>query len=626
MKFSFQGDLAPLQTGLSYLAPTLDVQPDSAGTPVRVRQGGNGLSIAAADGGYTITYAAASDFFRALALLCGMLREGKTVTTLSEERKFDSCGVMIDCSRNAVLRVETAKDLLRKMACMGLNTAMLYTEDTYEIDGYPYFGYLRGAYTKEELRELDRYALALGIELIPCIQTLGHLKMALKWNSTMAEVRDTDRTLLADEEKTYQFIEAMFRTLRECFSTKKIHIGMDEAPDIGTGEHLRRFGYEDQYAILTRHLERVVSLASSYGFEPMMWSDLFFRLGSKTHDYYDMEANIPADLSQKIPPTLSMVYWDYYHKDAAMYRAMIREHQKLGRNVIFAGGIWKWNGMGVRYDKTFNTTHPALQVCHEMGIRDVVATMWGDDGAEVDIYTTLLGFQLYAEYNYHSNVSMEHLKEYFRLCLGLDMDAFLALQLDDFPPEFLPDKNVEDVLSVVSKPALYQDPLCGLFDKDLQHLHLKEFYRNKLDTLSAIEAPEQFADLFAYQRQLLRVLLLKCDIGTKIRSAYQAKDMPQLQQCCAELDTLVQAVTELEERFTAVWERSNKIFGLDRVQLRFGGLIMRLQAAKRRLQLLISGKTDSLEELETQLLSYANGGVIGEQLYDNIASASSIGV
>lgn len=625
MKFSFQGDLTSLQTGISYLAPVLDVQQDPTGTVICVQQGGNGLSISAANGGYTITYAIPSDFFRALALLCGMLREGKAVTNLSEERKFDSCGVMIDCSRNAVLRVETAKDLLRKMACMGLNTAMLYTEDTYEIEGYPYFGYLRGAYTKEELRELDRYALALGIELIPCIQTLGHLKMALKW-SAMAELRDTDRTLLADEEKTYQFIEAMFRTLRECFTTKRIHIGMDEAPDIGTGAHLRRFGYEDPYTILTRHLDRVVSIATAYGFEPMMWSDLFFRLGSKTHAYYDVDADIPADLSQKIPQNLSMVYWDYYHADDTMYRTMMREHQKLGRNIIFAGGIWKWHGMGIHYEQTFCTTHPALQVCQEMGIRDVVATMWGDDGAEVDIYTTLLGLQLYAEYNYHSDVNMEHLKEYFRLCLGLDMDAFLALQVDDIDAKYVSNNPSSEKHTTISKQVLYQDPLCGLFEKNLEYVDLKSFYQEKLDTLSAIKAPEQFAALFAYQRQLLRVLLLKCDIGKKIRSAYQAKDMPQLQQCCTELDTLVQAVTELEERFTTVWESSNKIFGLDRVQLRFGGLIMRLQAAKRRLQLLISGKTDSLEELEAQLLPCARDGIICEQMYNSIASPSSDGV
>ena len=44
---------------------------------------------------------------------------------------------MLDCSRNAVPRVEAVKMVLRKMALMGLNTLMLYTEDTYEVPEQP---------------------------------------------------------------------------------------------------------------------------------------------------------------------------------------------------------------------------------------------------------------------------------------------------------------------------------------------------------------------------------------------------------------------------------------------------------------------------------------------------------
>lgn len=36
-------------------------------------------------------------------------------------------------------------------------------------------------YTERELREIDDYAFALGIEVIACIQTLGHLGQMLQW-------------------------------------------------------------------------------------------------------------------------------------------------------------------------------------------------------------------------------------------------------------------------------------------------------------------------------------------------------------------------------------------------------------------------------------------------------------
>jgi hypothetical protein len=68
---------------------------------------------------------------------------------------------MIDCSRNGVLTVETTKTLLRYFALLGINMCQLYTEDTYEIPGEPWFGYFRGPYTFDELKAIDDYADAL---------------------------------------------------------------------------------------------------------------------------------------------------------------------------------------------------------------------------------------------------------------------------------------------------------------------------------------------------------------------------------------------------------------------------------------------------------------------------------
>ena len=59
---------------------------------------------------------------------------------------FNKLGVMIDCSRNAVMSVPTLKRWIDITASLGYNMLMLYTEDTYEVDNQPYFGYLRGRY------------------------------------------------------------------------------------------------------------------------------------------------------------------------------------------------------------------------------------------------------------------------------------------------------------------------------------------------------------------------------------------------------------------------------------------------------------------------------------------------
>ena len=118
-----------------------------------------------------------------------------------EELFFERNGLMLDCSRNAVFTVEKIKSILQTLARLGMNVLMLYTEDTYEVEKEPYFGIYRGRYTRDELREIDSYASVLGIELVPCIQTLAHLHNALKWPE-MEEVRDSADILQVGKEET----------------------------------------------------------------------------------------------------------------------------------------------------------------------------------------------------------------------------------------------------------------------------------------------------------------------------------------------------------------------------------------------------------------------------------------
>lgn len=79
---------------------------------------------------------------------------------------------MPDCSRNGVPTPDMLKRMIRTMALLGMNEIFLYTEDTYELPEYPYFGAFRGRFSKEELKECDAYGELFGICLVPCIQTL----------------------------------------------------------------------------------------------------------------------------------------------------------------------------------------------------------------------------------------------------------------------------------------------------------------------------------------------------------------------------------------------------------------------------------------------------------------------
>ena len=133
------------------------------------------------------------------------------------KNRFDTFGVMLDMSRNSVMKLSSLKEYMVYMKKMGYNALFLYIEDTYEVDGEPYFGYMRGRYTKEEMKELDAYGESLGIEVIPCMQTLAHIKEFLRWGKAPV---DKDDVLLVGEERTYELIDHMFATLSECFKTR----------------------------------------------------------------------------------------------------------------------------------------------------------------------------------------------------------------------------------------------------------------------------------------------------------------------------------------------------------------------------------------------------------------------
>ena len=303
--------------------------------PVRT-EAGPGLTVRRSGGEAEIRAESLSALGRGFFLLSRAEKEGASELNLHQERSFRDCGSMLDMSRNGVMTVEAVKRYLRMQCCLGMNFLMLYTEDTYEIPEYPSFGYLRGRYSQEELREIDGYAASLGIEMIPCIQTLAHLQQFLQWGTVP---RDQPDILLIDEEETYRFLEAAIRSLRACFRSERIQIGMDEAMGVGLGRYLKEHGYTDHFQMLNRHLGRVAEICERYGFAPMMWSDMFFRLGSKTNGYYDLDNHVPDSVIATLPK-VQMAYWDYYHTDEEFYTRMLREHARMGRGTIFAGGNW----------------------------------------------------------------------------------------------------------------------------------------------------------------------------------------------------------------------------------------------------------------------------------------------
>lgn len=611
------------EAAFAALGPELGfARAEQNGVRVEMRRGACLCAEKRAEGVF-ITWAEPVQVYRALSLL--RQHWGEDAFCIEEAPCFETTGMMFDVSRNAVLKPDTLRFFLRKMALMGLNLGMMYTEDTYEVPGQPYFGYQRGRYCAGELRALDDYADMLGIELCPCIQTLGHLNRALHWPA-LAHLKDNEEVLLADDEKTYAFLEEIIAAACAPYRSKRIHIGMDEAHGIGFGAHLRRHGYEDPHAIIRRHLARVLEITRRRGLSAMMWSDMYFRPDSPTDGYYDGGMPSAAAVAA-VSPDVTLVYWDYYHESEQEYAAMLQKHAALPAPTVFAGGIWTWCGPAPDYAKTLATTVPALAACKKAGVPLVLATAWGDNGAETNLTSALLGMQLYAEFMYTGAYDAAALARRFACCCGADAQAFLDLSLFNTVPGMR-----SGALRPVNaaKFLLYQDPLVQLYAADTAGLSMRAHYAT-LETRYARYAEENpaFAQLLRFYALLARVLAGKCAWHEQAAQAVREKDLPLAARLAGELPATIEAVEELRCAWRALWESTNKPQGFEIIDLRLGGVAARLSTAAARMGAFAAGECADIPELSAPALPYtlrADGTLFGSYAVSEIVSACKIDI
>lgn len=503
---------------------------------------------------------------------------------------FEKVGLMIDCSRNAVMRPEFVKDFIDITSELGYNRLMLYTEDTYEVDNEPFFGHLRGRYSKAELKELDAYARAKGVELVPCIQTLAHLGALMKWNC-YNEICDCNDILLAGEERTYELIENMFKTIAECFSSRTMNVGMDEAWMLGKGKYLDRHGVCDRVEILLTHLKRVSEIAKKYGFTLQMWGDMFFHLASS--GYHGSNPSIPDDvakaISEKIPDNVKLVYWDYYSKSKEHYDDRLREFQKLDPDTAFAGGFWTWAGFAPKNAFSLGCSKAAVEGCIDRGVKEVFFTMWGDCGGECSRLAVLPS--LFYISGLLKGKAEGEIKAEFEEKYGIAFDDFILLDLP----------FVEDSCSNPERYFLYNDPFLGRYDSVVKGVE-NEWFAQMADRLRPLESHERFGYLFTTQRTLCEVLAIKAELGVRTRKAYLERDMEAIKVLIGDYSTLMERVEDFYEALEYQWMTENKPHGFDVQDIRLGGLKQRISHCTERLEDFVCGETDRIEELEEPVL------------------------
>lgn len=529
---------------------------------------------------------------------------------------FRRFGTMLDCSRNAVMNVPTLKKWMDISAELGYTAVFLYIEDTYEVTDEPFFGYCRGRYTQEELRELDAYAKSKGLELIPCMQTLAHLNAITRW-PTYWPIIDTADILLAGEERTYELIDRMFSTLAECLSTKIINVGMDEAEMVGRGKYYNKHGDRDKSQILIEHVKKICEIAKKYGFTLCMWSDMFFKL--VVGEYYK-SAEINEEVKKQIPDNMQLVYWDYYSRDKKRYDGMMKAHAKIKDNTWFAGGLWSWIGFAPDNEFSMKATNAALSMCRKNNIQDVFLTMWGDNGGECSKFS-LLPALFYASEIAKGNTKVGEIKKKFQAQFGIPFDSFVNLDLKKGLRPGQDPVNPEKYL-------FYNDPFTGIHDSTLtgeEGAIFKRFAKK----LGRAKKHAEWGYLFSSMQALADFLSVKAGLGVRTREAYASADKAALDNVIHEYGLASKKLKVFYKAYKAQWFRENKPHGFDVQDMRIGGLAQRLESCRERLEDYVDGKISCIPELEEAQLDFTVDGSPfkkGATLYNSYAGSSTANV
>lgn len=183
------------------------------------------------------------------------------IVNIQDKPRFGYRGLMLDCSRH-FWTVDELKETLSQMAFFKLNKLQMHLTDnnawrlamdkypdlTTKGTYYPDFPELSGKYySKEDLKEVVKYARALGIEIIPEIDLPGHAtallaampQLSCKGGTFEAypeelpinqRKRGNENMLCIGNPESIRFAEDVVDALIEIFPSRYIHLGGDEVP------------------------------------------------------------------------------------------------------------------------------------------------------------------------------------------------------------------------------------------------------------------------------------------------------------------------------------------------------------------------------------------------------------
>jgi hypothetical protein len=283
-------------------------------------------------------------------------------------------GLMLDVSRGKVPTPETLRQIVDLCVRLKLNALMLYVEHTFRFRRHPRIGADASPLDAATLRELDAYAAARHVELIPCLQSLGHMEHVLALPE-YAHLAETPRgwTVSPALPETYELLADLYAEYLPNFRSPWFNANCDEPFDLEQGRSAERAAALGPGGVFLEHVRRVRDLAGEHGKRTLVWGDV-------VHAHPERIPEIDRDLV--------MLDWWY---EAAFDYDRVRRFAENAIEFLVCPGTSSWNCLFPRVENSLENIRRWAEAGRRHGALGLLLTDWGDFG-----HYNLLGNSLYA--------------------------------------------------------------------------------------------------------------------------------------------------------------------------------------------------------------------------------------
>ncbi len=285
-------------------------------------------------------------------------------------------GFMLDISRCKIPTQSEFRQLIRALARLRVNQFQLYIEHSFAFPGHEEVWQEASPLTPAEIEQLDRECLSLGIELVPNLNTFGHMERWLRHPKyrSMAECpegwihpltqqfKPIPGTLKPDDE-SLKFIGDLLDKYLPHFRSHQVNIGGDEPWELGQGFSKEAVEKKGKHAVYLNHLKKICKLVEVRGRTPQFWGDILLE---------------DLNLASEAPVLAMPVIWGY---DAGHpFNQQAQRLNSLGRSYLIAPGTSTWQSFTGRLDNALTNQVEAVSAAIKHQAQGVLITSWGDNG------------------------------------------------------------------------------------------------------------------------------------------------------------------------------------------------------------------------------------------------------